>query len=62
MWRAYQLEEALRAILAGTLDVNDASELPDRWCDYGWSNTGPDPTDFAGGAAQRDLVRDYRLV
>ena len=32
MWRAYQLKEALRAIFAGDLTVNDAAMLLDRWC------------------------------
>lgn len=32
MWRAYTLKEALRAIFAGDLNVNDAGELLDRWC------------------------------
>lgn len=32
MWRAYTLKEALRAIFAGDLNVDDAAELIDRWC------------------------------
>lgn len=32
MWRAYTLKEALRAIFAGDLNVDEAGELLDRWC------------------------------
>lgn len=34
MWRAYKLKEALRAIFAGDLDIDDAGELLDRWCSW----------------------------
>lgn len=34
MWRAYQLKEALRAIFAGDLHVDDAADLLDRWCSW----------------------------
>ena len=32
LWRAYQLKEAFRAILAGDLTADEAGELLDRWC------------------------------
>jgi transposase len=34
MWRAYKLKEALRAIFAGDLHVDEAGELLDRWCSW----------------------------
>lgn len=34
MWRAYQLKEALRAVFAGDLHVDQAGELIDRWCSW----------------------------
>jgi hypothetical protein len=30
-WRAYQLKESLREVLAGDLSATEAAELLDRW-------------------------------
>ena len=32
MWRAYEMKEQFRAILAGDLTRDEAGELLDRWC------------------------------
>lgn len=32
LWRAYQLKEALRAVFAGDLTVEETNEMLDRWC------------------------------
>ena len=32
LWRAYEMKEALRAIFAGDLEIDEVNEMLDHWC------------------------------